>query len=200
MIRFYVIRHGETEPNTRFACVGRRDVPLNENGEIQALKLCEKLNEKANADIVYISPLKRAKETIDPYLNANPHIPYEITDDLIERDFGLWEDMNFKQIEEKEPDEFKVWMDNYINYVLPEGESLQTVQERVETFLKRIIPLHDNQTVFITTHLCVSRHLISTLLGLDVEKSRCFTMKNASYAIIDYDIDAGHGVLKYLNI
>ncbi len=198
MIRFYVIRHGETEPNTRFACVGRRNVPLNQEGEIQAAQLCEKLTTKA--DMVYISPLRRAKDTITPYLERNPHIPYETAEELIERDFGLWEDLSFKQIEEKEPDAFKEWMDNYINYVLPQGESLLTVQERVEKFLKRIIPRHDNQTVFITTHLCVSRHLISTLLGLDVEKSRCFTMKNASYAIIDYDIDAGHGVLKYLNI
>ncbi len=198
MIRFYVIRHGETEPNTRFACVGRRDVPLNEIGINQATQLCEKL--PTIADMVYISPLKRAKDTIKPYLDRNPHIPYETAEDLIERDFGLWEDLSFKQIEAKEPDAFKEWMDNYIDYVLPEGESLRTVQERVEEFLKRIIPLHDNHTVFITTHLCVSRHLISTLLGLDAEKSRCFTMKNASYAIIDYDIDAGHGVLKYLNI
>lgn len=200
MIRFYVIRHGETEPNTRFACVGRCDVPLNEKGKIQAAQLCDKLSARAKADMVYISPLMRAKDTINPYLQLNPNIPYAVAEELIERDFGLWEDMNFKQIEEKEPEAFKEWMDNYINYVLPEGESLETVQERVEEFLKRIIPLHDNKTVFITTHLCVSRHLISTLLGLDVEKSRCFTMKNASYAVIDYDIDAGHGVLKYLNI
>lgn len=198
MIRFYVIRHGETEPNTRFACVGRRDVPLNENGINQATELCKKLS--SVADMVYISPLKRARDTIKPYLDLNPHIPFETAEELIERDFGLWEDLSFKQIEEKEPDAFKEWMDNYIDYVLPEGESLRTVQGRVEEFLKRIIPLHDNQTVFITTHLCVSRHLISTLLGLDAEKSRCFTMKNASYAIIDYDIDAKYGVLKYLNI
>lgn len=198
MIRFYVIRHGETEPNTRFACVGRRDVPLNENGITQASQLCEKL--PTVADMVYISPLKRARDTIKPYLDRNPHIPYETAEELIERDFGLWEDMSFKQIEAREPDAFREWMDNYIDYVLPKGESLRAVQGRVEEFLKRIIPLHDNQTVFITTHLCVSRHLISTLLGLDAEKSRCFTMKNASYAIIDYDIDAKYGVLKYLNI
>ncbi len=198
MIRFYVIRHGETEPNTRFACVGRRDVPLNENGITQATQLCEKL--PTVADMVYISPLKRARDTIKPYLDRNPHIPYETAEELIERDFGLWEDMSFKQIEAREPDAFREWMDNYIDYVLPKGESLRAVQGRVEEFLKRIIPLHDNQTVFITTHLCVSRHLISTLLGLDAEKSRCFTMKNASYAIIDYDIDAQYGVLKYLNI
>ncbi len=198
MIRFYIIRHGETEPNTRSACVGRCDVPLNEKGKIQATQLCEKLSKQA--DMVYISPLRRAKDTMAPYLENNPHVLYETAEELIERDFGLWEDLSFKQIEEKEPEAFKEWMDNYINYVLPQGENLLTVQKRVEEFLKRIIPLHNNQTVFITTHLCVSRHLISTLLGLDVEKSHCFTMKNASYAIIDYDIDAGHGVLKYLNI
>lgn len=198
MIRFYVIRHGETEPNTRFACVGRRDVPLNEKGVVQAKELSQKLT--TDADAIYVSPLSRAMETIMPYLELNPHIKPEVADEIIERDFGVWEDLNFGQIEELDPEQYKIWMDNYIDYVIPQGESLAEVQVRVEKFLERIIPLHDNQTVFITTHLCVSRHLISTLLGLDKEKSRCFTMKNASYAVIDYDINAGYGVLKYLNI
>ena len=39
MVRVYIIRHGETEPNTRFACVGRSDVPLNDTGLMQAKEL-----------------------------------------------------------------------------------------------------------------------------------------------------------------
>lgn len=198
MIRFYIIRHGETEPNTRFACLGRRDVPLNKKGITQAQELQKKLTIKA--DSIYVSPLSRAKDTISPYLKLNPDIPTEVADEIIERDFGLWEDLSFKQIEELEPEKYKIWMNNYIDYVIPQGESLGEVQIRVEKFLNRIIPKHDNQTVFIATHLCVARHLISTLLGLDKEKSRCFTMKNACYAVIDYDTDANCGVLKYLNI
>lgn len=198
MIRFYIIRHGETEPNTRFACVGRRDVPLNENGLIQADKLAQQLT--AKADAIYLSPLCRAVDTIKPYLIQNPEITPVAADEIIERDFGDFEDYSFKQIEEKDPVMFREWMDNYISYPIPNGESLKEVQIRIEKFLNKIISLHDNQTVFIVTHLCTSRQLISTLLGLDVEKSRCFTMKNASYAVIDYDINVGYGVLKYLNI
>lgn len=198
MIRFYVIRHGETEPNTRYACVGRADVSLNDKGVSQSYILADKLNIKADA--IYVSPLSRAIDTIKPYLEKYPDVTPIISKDLIERDFGAWEDLSFAQIEEKYPDKFREWMDNYISYTLPEGESLAVVQRRVEKFLGEVIPENDNKTVFITTHLCVARHLISTLLGMEAEMSRRFTMKNAGYAIIDYDIDAGYGVLKYLNV
>lgn len=198
MVRIYIIRHGETEPNTRFACVGRSDVPLNNTGINQADELCKKLNTKADA--VFISPLCRAHQTIKPYLDKHHDIPTYISPYLIERDFGIWEDLSFEQIEELDPERYKEWQDNYINYTIPHGESLMEVQKRVNLFLDRLCPMYDGKTVFLVTHLCTTRHIIARLLGLNPEMSRRFTMKNAHYAVIDYDNNAGYGVVKYLNI
>ncbi len=198
MVRIYVIRHGQTEPNTRLACIGRCDVPLNETGKRQAEELSQKLS--AKADAVYLSPLCRAYQTIEPYLLLHKDIQPKTAPEIIERDFGIWEDLNFKQIEEQEPVRYKEWQENYIEYTIPGGESLLEVQERVNLFLDRICPLHEDQTIFLITHLCTARHIIAQLLGLDVQKSRCFTLKNASYGVIDYDNTTKRGVLKYLNI
>lgn len=198
MLRVYIIRHGETEPNTRFACVGRSDVPLNETGIIQAQKLAERL--ECVPDTIFVSPLCRAIDTIKPYLDKHSDIPCFISPLLIERDFGIWENLSFKEIEETDPERFNEWQDNYIEYVIPHGESLMEVQHRVEKFLAELYQKYDNKTVFIVTHLCTARHLISTLLGLDPEMSRRFTMKNGYYAVIDYDNIAGYGVIKYLNV
>lgn len=198
MVRIYVIRHGETEPNTRMACVGRTDVPLNEKGKAQALELKEKLTVKA--DHIYVSPLQRAYTTIEPYIAMYPDIAVDTAQEITERDFGVWEDLNFKQIEEKDPVRFKQWQDNYIEYTIENGESLIDVQTRVDKFLDNMCPRHEGETVFIATHLCTARHIIAKLLGLDAEKSRCFTLFNASCAVIDYDNNAKYGVLKYINI
>lgn len=198
MVRIYVIRHGQTEPNTRFACVGRSDVPLDDTGILQSKKLAQKLPE--NADIIYTSPLIRAKDTIRPYCQKHSDIPVKEIPEIIERDFGVWEDLSFKEIEAKDPIRYNEWQDNYIEYVIENGESLSEVQERVNTFLDRMCPKHENKTVFLVTHLCTARHIIARLLGLEAEKSRCFTLKNASYAVIDYDNNTKYGVIKYLNI
>ena len=198
MLRVYIIRHGETEPNTRFACVGRSDVPLNETGIIQAQKLAERL--ECVPDTIFVSPLCRAIDTIKPYLDKHSDIPCFISPLLIERDFGIWENLSFQEIEETDPERFNEWQDNYIEYVIENGESLSEVQERVNTFLDRMCPKHENKTVFLVTHLCTARHIIARLLGLEAEKSRCFTLKNASYAVIDYDNNTKYGVIKYLNI
>ncbi len=197
MVRIYIIRHGETEPNTRFACVGRSDVPLNDTGIHQAEKLCQRL--KIRADAIYTSPLCRTHRTIKPYLERYPDIPTYISPYLIERDFGIWEDLSFAQIEELDPVRFKEWQNNYIEYTIPHGESLMEVQKRVDTFLDKLCPMYEGKTVFLVTHLCTARHLIARLLGLEPEMSRRFTMKNAHYAVIDYDNSAGYGVVKYLN-
>lgn len=198
MIRFYVIRHGETEPNTRFACIGRIDVPLNEKGTNQATELCDKL--KAEADVIYVSPLLRARQTIEPYIKSHPDVPVIIQPNIIERDFGIWEDLSFKDIEKADPVLYDEWQRNYVEYRIPNGESLTDVQKRVDKFLGEILKQNDGKTVFLMTHLCTARHIIAGLLGLDVHKSRCFTLKNASYAVIDYDFDLGFGVLKTLNV
>lgn len=198
MVRIYVIRHGETEPNTRRACVGRGDYPLNKTGKMQAQKLAEKLSVKT--DVIYVSPLCRAYQTIEPYLLKHPDTEVHTVPEIIERDFGIWENLSFKEIEKIEPIRYKEWQDNYIEYKIPEGESLLEVACRINSFIEKVCPLHDGQTIFMVTHLCTARQIIATLLGLDPYKSRCFTMENASYAVIDYNIKSKCGVLNCSNI
>lgn len=199
MVRIYIIRHGETEPNTRFACVGRLDVPLNEKGRMQAAALTERIKE-INADKIYISPLSRAYETIRPYCELYPDIPVVTENRIAERDFGEWENMSFAEIEAADPERYARWQADFTGYRLPGGESSEDVQKRVNEALDRITAENDEKTVFLVTHLGTARQIISRLLCLSIEESWRFTMNNASCAVIDYDNNAECGVLKYLNI
>ena len=58
----YIIRHGETDWNVLRKFQGRTDIPLNENGRQVAAWTKEGLKDVA-FDLVYTSPLRRAKET-----------------------------------------------------------------------------------------------------------------------------------------
>lgn len=198
MLRIYIIRHGQTNANIRFECVGRTDISLNEAGRKQSEELAERLSD-VNADKIYISPLVRTKETIDYYLTQHKGIPVETAPELIERDFGDWEGLTFDEIKEQNREAFDNWQADQINYVLPGGECSGQVQERINTFFDRITKENEGKTIFVVTHLGTARHSISRLLRLRPEESWRFTMFNASYAVIDYDNTTDCGVLKYLN-
>lgn len=198
MTTLYIIRHGETEPNTRFACLGRLDVPLNETGKKQARELCGRIDVKPDA--VYISPLSRAYETVAQFCEMNPEIPVIKDQGLTERDYGEWDNMSFKEIEAADPERYGLWQNDFTGYTVPGGESSAAVQERVNESMKAILSENDGRTVFVVTHLGTARHIISYCLNLTLEESWRFTMNNAAMAVIEYDNAKKCGVLKYLNI
>ena len=69
--RFYFIRHGETEWNTKGIYQGLTDIPLSEKGEKQAEYLGKRFQNKAlKVDAIYSSPLQRAVKTAESIANA----------------------------------------------------------------------------------------------------------------------------------
>ena len=67
-MKLILLRHAESAGNARGLSDGRMDVPLSEKGKRQALALIPKLK-SLNPDIIFTSPLKRAIQTIQPYVN-----------------------------------------------------------------------------------------------------------------------------------
>lgn len=198
MTNIYIIRHAETDSNIRHTCLGHKDVPLNENGIKQAELLAEKIRD-IKLDVIYSSPLNRAVETINPPSAKGPVVPVIMSFALIERDFGIWDDMTFEEIEEKYPAEFRSWREDWTGYKIPSGESSDEVQSRINVFMRKLIDSHRNQNIAVVTHLGTARHIISYLLGLSVEQSWLFTLDNARYAVIEID-DEEKTVLKGLNL
>ncbi len=194
MTTVYIIRHGETDSNIRHTCVGHKDVELNENGKKQAEELCARLS-NIKLDVIYSSPLSRAISTITSYGKAPVIMNYA----LIERDYGEWDDMTFEEIKASAPEAYKEWIDNWIDYTVPGGESSASVQSRVNDVMDKIIANHKGGSVAVVTHLGTARHIISHLLGLTAEQSWLFTFENARYAVIEID-DSGKGLLKGLNL
>ena len=82
--------------------MGRGDVPLNKTGEEQARRLAERTKD-FEVSAVYTSPLVRAVNTAMPIIGIRKNVKLIMNYGLTERDFGLWEDMNYREIEEKYP-------------------------------------------------------------------------------------------------
>jgi probable phosphoglycerate mutase len=96
----YFIRHGETPWNAEKRYQGRRDIPLNEKGQAQALAngvTLARLLESRDIDPAtlewHASPLSRTRETMErvrrAFANPLPDVKYDVR--LVEISFGILE-------------------------------------------------------------------------------------------------------------
>lgn len=139
----YLIRHGETDWNARRLLQGRRDIPLNEVGQGQAVVsgTCLKWLLPVNASVDFIaSPLSRTRQTMEIVrrqlgLDA---ADYRTDDRLIEINFGEWEGMDWQQIAERQPERFEARQADPLNFIPKDGENYPHVFERVGNLLKAL--------------------------------------------------------------
>jgi len=85
----YFVRHGETDYNKQGLVQGQLDIPLNENGILQAQTLRDNLKD-LNYDLIYCSPLNRALTTAK-IINEGHNKEIIIDSRLAEIDLGEWQ-------------------------------------------------------------------------------------------------------------
>ena len=82
-----LIRHGETDWNVTGKLQGREDIPLNQNGKLQAENCGLALN-KQRWKTIFTSPLLRARQTADIIADILDIHEIHEENDLMERDYG----------------------------------------------------------------------------------------------------------------
>lgn len=86
MITIYFTRHGETDWNIERKIQGHVEVDLNERGKAQAKALHDKLL-NTPIDLIFVSPLRRAKETAE-IIRGDRNIPMFEDSRIIEEFYG----------------------------------------------------------------------------------------------------------------
>lgn len=165
MSRIILIRHGQTEWNREERFRGRVDIDLDEVGFRQAKAAAEWVASWEVAAI-YSSPLKRAMATAEA-IAARLGLPVEMLEGLNDMHFGVWQGMPITEAEEKYPQMFDQWRYSPERLRIPEGESLEDVQNRVVATLDDLVAKHQNETLALVTHRVVCKVLLCYLLGLD---------------------------------
>jgi probable phosphoglycerate mutase len=94
----YFIRHGQTDANLkRINAGGEFDVPLNANGMAQARAFAAANQDFiASLDAVFVSPMTRARQTMELVLEGH-NKPIEIIEDLREWMLGAWSGVSYDQ-------------------------------------------------------------------------------------------------------
>lgn len=147
-MELYFVRHVHPEIAAG-TCYGQLDVPLTEGYAPMHDEIFASIG---HIDKVYTSPLQRCR-----LLAARLSAGYVPDERLKELNFGKWEGMKWDEIDRKLMDH---WGANYISVGPPEGESLQELVDRLDSFLKEL-PAYEK--VVIVTHagvIRVARHLL----------------------------------------
>lgn len=163
-----LIRHGETAWNRGKIFRGLYDIPLNENGRIQAGLVARALVSR-RIDAAYSSPLSRARETAQIVLD--PHgIEAVVHEGLKDFNYGKWTGLEDGVVARKWPEEYTCWTATPHEIRPPEGDMLQEVFDRAFNTVEEIVRKHAGQTIAIFAHRVVNKLLVLGMLTLGLER------------------------------
>lgn len=197
--RFLIVRHGETDANRAGLLQGWFDCPLNDLGRRQAACAADYLQDK-HLDAVYTSDLRRASETADIIVARHPGLTVTADTALREWHCGVYEGLPQRDFITKYPDVVKAFIYETASPVMPEGETREEFQARVEKFFLTTAQKHAGQTVLISTHGGTIQRIFRMAAGIISPHNRLPLPDNASVSSIRYLPDIGGWVLDEWNI
>ena len=152
-----IIRHGQTAWNTQKRLQGHSDIPLNENGRLQAVTLAEILRDEP-LDAIFSSDLQRAYQTA--YEIAKIHnLPVHQDRSFRERCYGICEGMKDGEIREAYPESYKAWYAADPDHFFPDGErkteSPRQFHHRAVNAIREAATRSPGKKIAIVTHFGV---------------------------------------------
>ncbi len=178
-MKLILVRHGQTEENKNHIWQGQSEGVLSKEGREQAKKLAKKL-ENMSIDVIYCSDLKRARNTIKPFLK-NKKITVEYAKALRERSLGILERTTTEQIAEyvaKNKIDFE-------NCNFETGETFYEMRKRLAKFYKGVAKKHENDVTLLVTHGGAVSQIILHLFNYSKDKFSEFIPDNASVTEIE---------------
>jgi broad specificity phosphatase PhoE len=171
-MELYLVRHGETEWSRARRHTGRSDLPLSPVGEAEAKALGDHLR-GLEVDRVLSSPLHRATATATL---AGFGDRLELTDALLEFDYGEYEGLTSPQIRAIRPG-WDLFRDG-----CPGGETVEAATERVRPLVEELVAADGRSLLFGHGHLL--RILAACFLGLPPEAARHLFLGTASLSVL----------------
>ena len=167
----YLIRHGETDWNNKRLLQGAIDIPLNQNG-IEVAKITAEALKEVPFDIIYTSPLQRAKQTAE-IIRRERKIPIIEDARLQEISFGPYEGLCISRENYSIPDpDFMNFFMDPANYVPVEGaESIHHLCERTTDILIEVAnnPDYQDKTILLSAHGAAVKGILSSITITDLK-------------------------------
>src|ERR1051325_5393442 len=175
----YIIRHGETNLNKDRIVQGRgMDSHLNDKGKKQAQAFFKHFSHES-FEIIYTSSLTRAKQTVQPFVDAGHSIfPHSALDEI---SWGIYEG----RLPDTAPSPassslLRNWRSGILEEKIPGGESPKELQQRQLRFINDVLKPSQHAKILLCTHGRAIRSLLCTMLCVDLSKMDDYPHENLS--------------------
>ena len=186
-LRLVLVRHGETQWNRERRSQGQTDTALTALGREQAELAARSLRDEEIL-AVYTSPLIRASamaERIATFHNLQV-IPRK---ELMELDHGDLEGMTGEEMREHYEAFLEAWLEAPAALRLPNGESLEDLQQRTWRFVENVRAAHREGTVVAVSHNLAMRTILCKALGMDLNHLRRVRQDVACKNVVEFRDD-----------
>lgn len=197
--RVLLIRHGAVDFESQDYRETRRgrqwDPPLSDAGREQTSRLTARLLLMEPPEAIYVSPFRRCRETLEPYLHETG-LAAAIEDDLGEVYIGDWEGMRFEDIVSGDEELARRFREQEAMFSMsPGGETGEQLRARVVPAVERSIERSSGGTIVIVTHGGVINAYLGHVMG--ISQDMFFLPDNASISTVITEGTAGR--IKFLN-
>lgn len=140
MAKIVLIRPGSTDYEEQGRIRGTLDVPLNQEGNAEVLRLIDGLRH-LDVETVYASPCQPAQETAEAIAEALD-VKLKTLNRMQNLDHGLWQGMLIDEVRRKQPKVYRQWQETPECICPPEGETVAKAQQRVRAVVTRLLKRH----------------------------------------------------------
>ncbi len=194
-MRILLLRHGETDWNLQGRCQGITDLDLNDRGKRQAMDVAAHLSTE-KIDAIYSSGLKRALHTAE-IIRRSHNLDVTVDSDFRELNHGELEGLTFTAIRSFYPDFLTRWRSEPAQLIVPGGERLVDVEQRIWKGMQRIASSHSSdERVVVVSHNFPILAILCRITGTPLNDYRAFRVEPCSLNHISYDHREGWQILQ----
>ncbi|MBA2116263.1 histidine phosphatase family protein [Bremerella alba] len=186
----FLVRHGATDFNLKKPTVLQGNGingPLAAIGREQA-SLTGKFLSSYAFDTVYASPMVRAMETAERIVPDQPIVPVP---EIVEADVGRWLGRDWQDIQNAEPEAYRLHLEDPSIHPYPEGESATDVARRTVPALTKILQENLGKRVLVVAHNIVIRVMVAHLYQIPLKQMRTIRQDNCCVNLIRYQQEKG---------
>ena len=185
-MKFFVVRHGETEWNKLGRFQGHTDISLNDRGLSQARETAV-ASEDWGYTAIYSSPLVRTVQVAEEIAKVTPMLVSQ-EPGLKELSLGDLEGVTGEEMRNDWPALFAAWRTEPEKMSMPNGESLGELRDRTWQVILDIEQKHSSdESIVVISHNFAIRSIVNELLGMPLAYFHRMSLNLASVCTFDSD-------------
>ena len=196
------IRHGATiYTETNRLSDKANYPPINEAGKNEMEAIARWIKKRGlMVDKIYCSPEIRVTQSAG-IISKICKQDFEVIPDLTAKRSGTWSGLSFEQIEEKYPKELEAYHNNRGDFVMPEGESINQFNERINNSIEKLVEENSSSRIILITHGDVIQSAVAKILHVPADYQTRIVIPTGSATQISYYKDWSvlvySGVIEY---